>query len=69
MAYPQRARLQRALDVVLAVNTAQVSQAALAQGRQGAEIGKAVDGARTQALQAWLKLQGQPGQQLDTDQQ
>ena len=68
-AYPQRQRLEQALDVVLAVNTAQVSQAALAQGRQGAEIGKAVDGARTQALQAWLELQGQPGQQLDPDQQ
>lgn len=68
-AYPQRARLQQALEVVLAVDTAQVSQAALAQGRQGAEIGKAVDGARTQALQAWLELQGQPGQQLDTHQQ
>ena len=68
-AYPQRQRLEQALDVVLAVNTAQVSQAALAQGRQGAEIGKAVDGARTQALQAWLELQSQPGQQLDPDQQ
>lgn len=68
-AYAQRQRLEQALDVVLAVNTAQVSQAALAQGRQGAEIGKAVDGARTQALQAWLELQSQPGQQLDPDQQ
>ncbi len=68
-AYPQRQRLEQALDVVLAVNTAHISQAALAQGRQGAEIGKAVDGARTQALQAWLELQSQPGQQLDPDQQ
>lgn len=68
-AYPQRQRLEQALDVVLAVNTAHISHEALAQGRQGAEIGKAVDGARTQALQAWLELQSQPGQQLDPDQQ
>ncbi len=45
-AYPQRLRLQQALQRVLAVDTAPISQAALAAGRAGPEIGKAIRQAR-----------------------
>jgi len=45
-AYPQRERLQRALDAALAVDTAAVSAQALAQGRKGPAIGDAIRNAR-----------------------
>ncbi len=48
--YPQKARLQAALDTALAVDTASVSAQALAQGLRGPEIGKAISQAREQAL-------------------
>jgi tRNA nucleotidyltransferase (CCA-adding enzyme) len=48
--YPQRERLRRALDVVLAVDTAAV--AAAAGDVAGAEIGQAIRRAREQALAA-----------------
>ncbi|WP_286998429.1 MULTISPECIES: multifunctional CCA addition/repair protein [Comamonas] len=48
--YPQRLRLQAALDAALAVNTAPIAQAAAQQGLQGKAIGEAVTAARTQAV-------------------
>ncbi|MEG0001073.1 MAG: multifunctional CCA addition/repair protein [Comamonas sp.] len=52
--YPQRARLQAALDQALAVVTAQVAAQAAAQGLAGRAIGEAVAAARTQAIAHWL---------------
>jgi tRNA nucleotidyltransferase (CCA-adding enzyme) len=52
--YPQRARLQRALDAALAVNTAEVSAEALARGWQGHAIGDAIRHARQAAVAASL---------------
>jgi tRNA nucleotidyltransferase (CCA-adding enzyme) len=52
--YPQRARLQRALDAALAVDTAAVSALALAQGRSGPAIGDAIRNARQRAVEASL---------------
>ena len=49
-AYPQRERLQRALDQVLAVATAPVAAAAQQQGSSGVQIGDAVRKARLAAL-------------------
>jgi tRNA nucleotidyltransferase (CCA-adding enzyme) len=49
-AYPQRARLQQALDQVLAVVTAPVAAAAAQQGATGPQIGEAVRKARLAAL-------------------
>ena len=49
-AYPQRARLQAALDLVLAVATAPVAAAAAAQGASGLQIGAAVRRARLAVL-------------------
>ncbi len=48
--YPQKARLQAALDTALAVDTASVSAQALAQGLRGPDIGKVISQAREQAL-------------------
>ena len=48
--YPQRLRLQAALNAALAVNTAPIAQAAAQQGLQGKAIGEAVTAARTQAV-------------------
>jgi tRNA nucleotidyltransferase (CCA-adding enzyme) len=48
--YPQRPRLQAALDKVLAVATAPVAAAAAAQGASGVQIGAAVRKARLAAL-------------------
>ena len=48
--YPQRLRLQAALDAALAVNTAPIAQAAAQQGLQAKAIGEAVTAARTQAV-------------------
>jgi tRNA nucleotidyltransferase (CCA-adding enzyme) len=52
--YPQRARLQAALDQALSVVTAEVAAQAAAQGRTGPAIGEAVAAARTQAIERWL---------------
>lgn len=51
-AYPQRPRLQQALDRVLAVATAPVAAAAAAAGARGVQIGDAVRKARLAALSA-----------------
>ena len=48
--YPQRLRLQAALNAALAVNTAPIAQAAAQQGLQGKAIGEAITAARTQAV-------------------
>jgi tRNA nucleotidyltransferase (CCA-adding enzyme) len=52
--YPQRARLQRALDAALAVDSAAVSAEALAKGWQGTAIGDAIRHARQAAVAASL---------------
>ncbi len=52
--YPQRARLQAALDQALAVVTSEVAARAAAQGLAGRAIGEAVATARTQAIARWL---------------
>lgn len=49
-AYPQRPRLQQALDTARAVDTAAAAATALAKGHRGPAIGQAVLQARTQAL-------------------
>jgi len=49
--YPQRPRLQADLRAVRAVDLAAVSAAALAAGRTGPDIGRAVQRARLQALE------------------
>ena len=54
-AYPQRARLQQALAVVLGVATGPIAAGAVAAGKKGAAIGQAVDAVRVQALGQWLK--------------
>ena len=48
--YPQRQRLQTALDAALAVDTAPIAQAAAQRGLQGPAIGEAVASARQQAV-------------------
>jgi len=52
--YPQRDRLQRALDAALAVDSASVSAHALAQGWKGPAIGDAIRNARLAAVAASL---------------
>ena len=54
-AYPQRPRLQAALDAALAVETAPVAQAAAQRGLKGKAIGDAVAQAREQAVAAALQ--------------
>ena len=54
-AYPQRPRLQAALDAALAVETAPVAQAAAQRGLKGKAIGDAVAQAREQAVAAALR--------------
>ncbi|MET0334054.1 MAG: multifunctional CCA addition/repair protein [Rhizobacter sp.] len=53
--YPQRPRLQKALDAALAVDTAKVSADALAQGWKGTAIGDAIRHARQAAIAAALQ--------------
>ncbi len=53
-AYPQRARLQQALAVVLGVATGPIAAGAVVAGKKGAAIGQAVDAVRVQALAATL---------------
>lgn len=50
--YPQRPRLQAALDAALAVPTAPIAQAAARQGIQGPGIGERILAARTAAIGA-----------------
>lgn len=57
-AYPQRPRLQAALQAALSVQTAPVAQAAAQRGLKGRAVGEAVSRAREQALAAWLAQQG-----------
>ncbi len=52
--YPQRDRLQRALDAALAVDSTAVSAQALAQGKSGPAIGDAIRQARQAAVEASL---------------
>ena len=52
--YPQRDRLQRALDAALAVDSASLSAHALAQGWKGPDIGDAIRNARLAAVAASL---------------
>ena len=54
--YPQRLRLQAALEAALAVNTAPIAQNAAQQGLQGKAIGEAVTAARTQAVAQALAI-------------
>ncbi|MBL0090198.1 MAG: multifunctional CCA addition/repair protein [Ideonella sp.] len=54
-AYPQRTRLWSALQVALAVDTAQVAQLAATQGLAGPQIGERIHHARAQAIEAWLQ--------------
>jgi tRNA nucleotidyltransferase (CCA-adding enzyme) len=61
-AYPQRARLQKALDQVLAVATAPAASAAAAQGATGPQIGEAVRKARLAALSVTACLAAGPSQ-------
>jgi tRNA nucleotidyltransferase (CCA-adding enzyme) len=53
-AYPQRARLGRALEAAQSVNTEAVAQAAQAAGLGGPQIGETIHTARVQAVQDWL---------------
>lgn len=52
--YPQRERLQRALDAALAVDTAAVSTDCLQRGWKGTAIGAAITAARQEAVAASL---------------
>jgi tRNA nucleotidyltransferase (CCA-adding enzyme) len=56
-AYPQRQRLEGALQAALAVETAPIAQAAAQRGLKGKAIGDAVDKAREQAVADWLANQ------------
>jgi len=58
--YPQRPRLQGALDAALAVDTAKVSSDALARGWKGTAIGAAIRHARYTAVSDFLAAQPQP---------
>jgi tRNA nucleotidyltransferase (CCA-adding enzyme) len=53
-AYPQRARLQAALDVAQGVDTTTVARSAAAAGVRGPAVGDRIPAAREQALAAWL---------------
>jgi tRNA nucleotidyltransferase (CCA-adding enzyme) len=49
--YPQAQRLQAALDAALAVSTAEIAEAAIAQGKKDAQIGQAIAAAREKAIE------------------
>jgi tRNA nucleotidyltransferase (CCA-adding enzyme) len=59
--YPQRPRLQGALDAALAVDTAKVSSDALARGWKGTAIGSAIRHARYTAVSDYLAAQPSAG--------
>jgi len=48
--YPQAAHLRHALQAALSVDTASLATAAMAQGRQGKDIGRVIEHARTEAV-------------------
>ncbi|QXL85888.1 multifunctional CCA addition/repair protein [Comamonas sp. NLF-1-9] len=52
--YPQRPRLAAALQVALALPTADVAAQAAARGLTGAKVGEQIRKARADALRAWL---------------
>lgn len=54
--YPQRARLQMALQAVLAVATEKISAQALSEGLKGPQIGGRIQKAREAALEEYLAL-------------
>lgn len=56
--YPQAERLRRALQAALSVDTSELSAAALAQGKQGKDIGRVIQQARTQAIAAAVPPKG-----------
>lgn len=56
--YPQAERLRHALRAALSVDTSELSAAAIAQGRQGKDIGRVIQQARTQAVAATLPPKG-----------
>ncbi len=56
--YPQAERLRHALRAALSVDTSELSAAAIAQGRQGKDIGRVIQQARTQAIAAALSPKG-----------
>jgi tRNA nucleotidyltransferase (CCA-adding enzyme) len=53
--YPQRTRLQEVLQTAQTVNTADISEQAMAKGLKGADIGKQIDAARINAIETALK--------------
>jgi tRNA nucleotidyltransferase (CCA-adding enzyme) len=53
-AYPQAQRLQAALDAALAVSTAEIAEAAVAQGKKAAQIGQAIAAERVRAIEEVL---------------
>jgi tRNA nucleotidyltransferase (CCA-adding enzyme) len=57
--YPQRERLQHALDVTRAVSTASVAAQAMAAGATGADVGLRIHQARVQALAAHMQAEAQ----------
>ena len=52
--YPQRPHLSAALQVALAVPTAEIAAQAAREGKKGPQVGEAIASARTQALRLWL---------------
>lgn len=52
--YPQAQRLQTALDAALAVSTAEIAEAAMAQGKKDAQIGQAIAAERVRAIEGVL---------------
>ena len=55
-AYPQRLRLQKALDAALAIATEPIAACAISTGATGPKIGKAIENARVNAVQEALGL-------------
>ena len=53
--YPQRTRLQEVLQAAQTVNTADISEQAMAKGLKGADIGKQIDAARIVAIETALE--------------
>jgi tRNA nucleotidyltransferase (CCA-adding enzyme) len=52
--YPQRARLQRALQLALAVDAHRLAEQAIAAGRRGPAVGAAIHAARVAAIESGL---------------
>ena len=58
--YPQRARLQAALNTVLALETHSIAEHALALGQSGKAVGELIHAARTKAVAQSLEMQYDP---------